>query len=1780
MEQTQFFAFGRYKCLSIFLLIFGLLFSRGAAAQSFVINGNATPGSGGCYQLTDDQPGQAGSIFSTAPIDLNTPFFFSMRFNFGCKDANGADGIVFVLAQTNTALGAGGGGLGYLGITPSIAIEWDDYQNGGYGDPASDHTAIMQNGSVDHGSGNNLAGPISLPNIEDCNDHCMTISWTPSIQTLTGTIDGNPISWSGDIINNIFGGNSSVFYGFTAGTGSLSNLHLVCFGPPQVVPMPDVEICPGESVQLQADPAGLSYFWAPHPTLSSYTISNPIATPNNTTIYSVTITYPCGQTGVDNVQVTVLQPPVATAASNSPVCVGETLQLSASGGVGYSWSGPVAFNSNQQNPSIPNIDFSNAGLYTVTVTGANNCTATASTNVVVFPPPVVAILPPPFAFCENAGPQTLTSVPAGGTWGGVANAAGQVDPAALGPGIYAVSYTATDPNGCTGTDEIFIEVAALPVVSITPAGPFCDSDTLQTLIATPTNGIWGGAANPLGQVDPAALGVGSHLVTYTYIDGNNCSASDSIMVEIATGPAVTLPAAGPYCVSDGPDTLSATPTGGTWGGAANAAGVIDPAAPGTGNHVVTYTFVAPAGCTSSDSITIVVNALPTANISGSGTLCEGSGGTIPLTITATGAGPLEVTYAIDSVVQATLTVPPGTTTLPATTGGTYTIFDVMDANGCFNMGTGSAGITVVGAPAVSGFGTQCDSTSTVYTVSFQLTGGDTATYAVTGSPGTLTGSSPFIFTSDPIAGGTGYSFEIFDGNGCDTVVLSGSFSCLCLTDAGTMSSTPLASCVGDSVLATHNGDEFLDGNDALIFVLHDGNGNALGNVFATGTSLQFGLVPPMMPGVTYYISAVAGDDDGMGGVDLNDPCLSVSFGQPVMFNPLPAATIANDAEICLSEQASISFALTGNAPFDVTYSDGSQQFTLTNIFNGHTIGVSPAQTTAYTLVSVTGSSIPACTAPAADSVTITVWPQATTNLTAEICEGDSLLLGGAFQTQSGAYTDSLLTIHGCDSILLTALTVNPVDSTFLTNTSCNPGNVGTTYQLLANSFGCDSIVVLNTTFSSTDTTWVNGSTCDPAGAGIFTNSYVTPEGCDSVVVATIIPLPSDTTYLSAASCNPAEVGVSTNTLSNIWDCDSLVVTTTAFAPLDTTFISGTTCDPVMAGVFTTVLLTPEGCDSAVVETVDLLPSDTTLLSDTSCDPNNTGTFTQILTNVWGCDSLVVTEVSFAESDTTLLSSATCDPLLAGVFVTNLISADGCDSIAIETVGLLPTDTTLLGATTCDPAGAGIFTQNLTNAWGCDSTVIETVSLLPTDTTLLFETSCEPSDTGVAVVVLSNQYGCDSSVITATSLLPPSVCGIEASLIGSTIPCDKTTGTLTLTAGLGEPPFTFSYTGPASGNGTLPATGVPEIISGLPAGNYTVTVTSANGLSAVAMAGILQLFPPQVAVSVASDYNGYGVSCAGAADGSAAAAVSAGTPPYTFLWSNGNATETASGLAAGVYDVTVTDANGCTDSGSAAVSEPAPLQFSFEVNDLDCFGQNDGAITVVTEDGTPPYAYALDGGDFQPAPTFTGLPAGTFGVSVQDANGCTAAEIIWINAPVPVTVDLGADLFIEVGDGIVLKAIVNLPYDSLAAITWTGLDTTECPNCLTQPVAPLLTTTYAVEITAENGCNDDGAVTVFVDRRKHVYVPNAFSPNSDGSNDAFMIFAKPNTVANIKSFLVFNRWGETVFQYFNFEPNNPAYGWDGTFRGQDMNPAVFAWFAEIEFKDGTTELFEGDVTLVR
>ena len=134
-----------------------------------------------------------------------------------------------------------------------------------------------------------------------------------------------------------------------------------------------------------------------------------------------------------------------------------------------------------------------------------------------------------------------------------------------------------------------------------------------------------------------------------------------------------------------------------------------------------------------------------------------------------------------------------------------------------------------------------------------------------------------IFTSNIITSGDAYNFLVDDANGCGPVVVSGTFNCSCTTSAGTMNLIPLSICEGQTATATHFGDEVLDANDMLQYVLHDGSGASLGNIISTNSVPEFTFQTGMSFGTTYYVSAIAGNMIA-GNVDLTDACLSVSQG--------------------------------------------------------------------------------------------------------------------------------------------------------------------------------------------------------------------------------------------------------------------------------------------------------------------------------------------------------------------------------------------------------------------------------------------------------------------------------------------------------------------------------------------------------------------------------------------------------------------------------------------------------------------------------------------------------------------------------------------------------------------------------------------------------------------------------------------------------------------------------------------------------------------------------------
>ncbi|MBK9462977.1 MAG: SprB repeat-containing protein [Sphingobacteriales bacterium] len=205
---------------------------------------------------------------------------------------------------------------------------------------------------------------------------------------------------------------------------------------------------------------------------------------------------------------------------------------------------------------------------------------------------------------------------------------------------------------------------------------------------------------------------------------------------------------------------------------------------------------------------------------------------------------------------------------------------------------------------------------------------------------------------------------------------------------------------------------------------------------------------------------------------------------------------------------------------------------------------------------------------------------------------------------------------------------------------------------------------------------------------------------------------------------------------------------------------------------------------------------------------------------------------------------------------------------------------------------------------------------------------------------------------------------------------------------GTSPYTYLWS-----NGST-----TEDIGGLTAGNYGVTVTDANGCNITDTYLITE--PSAVAITVDSSTP---TTCNGAPTGSISISVSGGTPGYTYLWSNGSTTEDVSGLSAGNYVVTVTDANGCTSTVGATVSSPSSLGVTATLTQVLCNGGNNGSIDASVTGGTSPYTYLWSNGST--TEDIGGLTAGNYVVTVTDLNGCNITDTYLITEPSAVIVSV-------------------------------------------------------------------------------------------------------------------------------------------------------------------------------
>ncbi|MBK8921482.1 MAG: gliding motility-associated C-terminal domain-containing protein [Saprospirales bacterium] len=883
-----------------------------------------------------------------------------------------------------------------------------------------------------------------------------------------------------------------------------------------------------------------------------------------------------------------------------------------------------------------------------------------------------------------------------------------------------------------------------------------------------------------------------------------------------------------------------------------------------------------------------------------------------------------------------------------------------------------------------------------------------------------------------------------------------------------------------------------------------------------------------------------------------------TFGCPVAVSvlvdvsPAPIATISGNTVLCAGESSTLT-------------ASGAGAYLWNTMAASNSISVTPAVTTTFT---VTVTNAFACTDTA--QITIAVHQPDTINLAAVSCS----------PADTGMVVQMLQNQAGCDSIVTTVTSLAPSDSLAFTQYTCTPGGAGVFTYALVNQFGCDSIVVTTILFdpAAVDTTLLSRNTCDPTQAGISQASLTGADGCDSLVITTTTLIPPDSTFQTAATCDPALAGISTLQLTNQAGCDSIIITTTTLIPPDSTFQTAATCDPALAGISTLQLTNQAGCDSIIITTTTLIPPDSTFQTAATCDPALAGISTLQLTNQAGCDSIIITNTTLLPSDTVFLTQVTCDSSLAGIFLQPYFNQFGCDSTVFTTIIFDPNliDISFQNGFTCDPSLAGTTQINLTGADGCDSLVVLTLILQPSDTLRVTSFTCIPSQAGVFVDVLPNQFGCDSVLISEV-IFDPLACAPVVVATATNLTCGgSSSGSFSLQILNGQPPLQYSWAGSTGNLGAGPITnlGTPVVVNNLPAGNYSITVTNLNNQTS-ATATVSLLSPPVLvaSVTVPTNFNGFSIRCYDTADGTADGSASGGTPPYQFAWNNGTTGSQLTGLAAGSYLLTVTDSNGCTALGTAALSAPPPLVFALALERTDC-GDTLADATVFPSGGVAPYAVALDGNLI--SGTMPAIGAGMHTVTLSDSNGCSVDSALTLNLPPAPFISLPADTTVVLGHTIRITALTNL--STWSALTWQPLPDTACAGCLLQEWMPLQSQQITVTIVDAFGCSAQATILVGVSRVIELYVPNVFSPNEDGQNDLWNISAGPSVV-ELQEVQIFDRWGNLQYFWNSPLPPNQWPGWDGSTRGQKASPGVYTYYMEVKLADGRTEVVKGDVTVM-
>jgi gliding motility-associated-like protein len=1461
----------------------------------------------------------------------------------------------------------------------------------------------------------------------------------------------------------------------------------------------------------------------------------PVSTPG---AYTLTVTSQygslfCSNSETVNVFANTTPPANVTASGGVISCTATSVGLTGSSttpNVTYDWSGPGGFSSNAQNPTA-----SLAGVYTLTVTGPNGCKSTATASVTGS-----ADLPNVSATggSLNCNTPSITlsgnSTTPGVTYGwtgpnGFVSAA--QNPTVNSPGTYQLTVTAA--NGCSAQTSVVVgQNNAVPNVAASGGALNCIVTSLVLQGSSTTPGVTYAWTGPGGFVsnlpNPTVSMSGNYTLTVTAPNG--CVASAPAVVT-ADSNAPNISATGGELNCTNPSVIlngnSTTPgVSYQWTGPGGFS-TTNPTPTVTTPGPYSLTVTAPNGCTASTQTLVPQDiAQPNATANGGTLTCAAAAISISGNSTTPG-----VSYQWSGPGGFTAIVPNPS----VNQAGVYTL-TVTAGNGC----QASATATVqadAGVPDVSASGGTIDCN----VLSVQLDGNSTTpgvAYAWAG-PGGFTSASP-----DPIVSQPGnYVLVVTSPNNCTAqataVVLADDDPPVLQPAGGTLS------CNNSTVTLAAGA---LSPGATLVWT---GPGNF------TSTSPN----PSVMLAGTYTLTVTnpngcSASESVQVAEDANLPQVSADGGLIDCDNP----------QVILSGSSTtpgVAFAWTGpggftsNLPNPPTTIPGNYQLTVTAA-NG------------------CSASAPAVVSQDVQTPDVTAsGGTLTCSLSSLLLTGNSTTSGvsyawagpGSFSSNlqnpsvstAGVYTLIVTATNGCTASAQT----NVAQDAGLPDISAEGGTVTCAQPDLSLNGNSSTQGV---TYAWTGPGGFSSSQPDPqvSVGGNYQLTVTAPNGCVSTASAVVIE-DNDAPDASATggdfTCLVGSLAIAGNS------------TTSGVAYSWTGpggFISNQQNPTVTApGNYTLTVTAPNGCTAIAVASVNA-DANTPNVSASG------GTVTCSITSIELTGNSTTQGVGYGWTGPGGFTSNQQNPTasLPGNYVLTVTAPNGCTNVADAVVigDNLPPDAAASGNTiTCSdpvvPLSGNSATPNVSYAWTGPNG---------------FTSNQQNPQTGFGgayTLTVTAANGCTATA-TAQVLLDNDV--PQASAQGGLLTCAVTQ--VSLNANASPPDVDWVWTGPGG------FTSIEQNPSVTQSGTYVLTVTSPTGCTATATALVnADLEAPNVFIEQPEKLD------CGAATIKLDATASDHGSGYSFVWQttgghfvSGQNTLQPVVNEAGVYTLEITNTdNGCVDNQSVTVQlvDNAPTGADLDVFSPPCYGVNDGAIVVLNvASGTPPFEYKLGDEPYSINNVFINLPPGKYPIRVKDALGCEWDTEVLLDSPPPLTVTF-QNLNLEtetlpLGDSVKLKAFVSVPLSTLESIVWTptGVDA-QCPGCLELFVQPRLTTAYSIKVENENGCRAEDRVTVHVSEDRPVFVPNAFSPNGDGYNDLLNFFGG-TSVQNVKSFLIFNRWGETIYENYNFQPNDLTVGWDGKHRGETLNPSVFVWFAEVEFVDGVSKIFEGDVSLMR